>query len=110
LWRTVRAAQQIGDLPDKVGEVVMIGHGQFSLYGFALLEKLFINLFDMQRVFDPASYIVADHQACELIAIYQHNPLAQMLCIFLGVLPCSIRRQTLQRYCATTVSGGFLLW
>ena len=34
------------------------------LAGTALLEKLFINLFDMQRVFDPASYIVADHQAC----------------------------------------------
>ena len=27
LRRTVRAAQQVSDLPDEVGEIVMVGHG-----------------------------------------------------------------------------------
>ena len=61
----------------------MVRHGSPVCSASALLEKLFINLFDMQRVFDPAPYIVADHQARQLIAVYQHNALAQMLCSLL---------------------------
>ena len=42
---------------------------------FSLLKKFFINLFDMQCLLDPTSYIVADNQTCKLIAVHQHNPL-----------------------------------
>ena len=43
------------------------------------VKKLLINLFDVQGIFDPAPDIVADHQSCELIAIYQDNSLTQQL-------------------------------
>jgi hypothetical protein len=48
----------------------------------ALLEKLLINFPDMQRLFDPATNIVLNHEASQLITIYQYNPLAQMFCCF----------------------------
>jgi hypothetical protein len=54
--------------------------------GSCLFEKLFVNLFDIEGVFDPASGIVADHQTGELTAVYlvavYHDPLAQELCGF----------------------------
>ena len=36
LWRSVGTAEQIGDLPDEIGEVVVIGHGAVE---FALLNE-----------------------------------------------------------------------
>jgi hypothetical protein len=48
-----------------------------------LLEKLFIDFLDVQRFFDPAPNIVADHKTSKLYSINEDNPLAQMLRRFL---------------------------
>jgi hypothetical protein len=49
-----------------------------------LLKELLIHSLDVQGFLSAAPYAVAYHQACELVAIYEHNSLAQLF----GCLTC----------------------
>jgi hypothetical protein len=49
-----------------------------------LLKELFVHFLDIQSFFNPAPTPVADHQPGELVAINEHDSLAQLL----GGLTC----------------------
>jgi hypothetical protein len=49
-----------------------------------LLEKFLVNPFDVRRLLDAASDVVADHQTSEQNAIYHDDPFTQVLCSFLS--------------------------
>jgi hypothetical protein len=41
-----------------------------------LVEEFLVHLFNVQGLLDPATDVVANHQACELIAIDEYNSFA----------------------------------
>ena len=43
-----------------------------------LFKELFIHLLDIQSLFDAAADAMADHQACEVVAVDEHDPFAQL--------------------------------
>jgi hypothetical protein len=51
-------------------------HVPTRAWGVLLLEELFIHLFDIQGFLDPATNVVANHQAREQIAIDKYDSLA----------------------------------
>ena len=48
------------------------------------LEKVLVDFFDVQGLFDPTSNVVADHQPGQLLSVYENDPFAQEICS----LPC----------------------
>ncbi len=47
--------------------------------GLDLLEKVLVDLLNVQRILDSAPYVVADHELGQLLTVDENNPLTQKL-------------------------------
>src|SRR5690606_36555612 len=56
-----------------------------GMYRLLSQEKVLVQLLEIKRLFRPTAHAIANHQAGQLVAIDEDDPLAQVICCRLRI-------------------------